>query len=202
MPNNITAPRVPLTDPNTGLVSREWYRFFLTLFELTGAGQNAMSITDLQVGPPADTLNVADILNAVRSLRLDPPPLLPVAQQPQQDPSTGTLVAKVAELAKAVQGLQQGPPATSSQPVMTATSTLDFPNTLAGAASDLAMTVPGVVPGDVVALGIPAVSVPANGSFFGWVSGANTVTVRYTNPDLLTAYDPASGVFRASVTRY
>lgn len=49
---NITPPRVPLTDERTGLISREWYRFFLNLFTLTGSGQNYTSLTDLQVGPP------------------------------------------------------------------------------------------------------------------------------------------------------
>ena len=40
-PLNVTkipAPRVAVIDPTTGLISREWYRFFLNLFELTGAG--------------------------------------------------------------------------------------------------------------------------------------------------------------------
>ena len=32
---NITPPRVPFLGPKTGLVSREWYRFFLSLFVLT-----------------------------------------------------------------------------------------------------------------------------------------------------------------------
>jgi hypothetical protein len=52
---NITPPRVPLLDPKTGLISREWYRFFLSLFVLTGSGQNTASLTDLQVGPPMPT---------------------------------------------------------------------------------------------------------------------------------------------------
>jgi hypothetical protein len=33
-------------------MSREWYRFFLSLFRLTGDGSNATSLTDLQLGPP------------------------------------------------------------------------------------------------------------------------------------------------------
>jgi len=49
---NITPPRVPLTDERTGLISREWYRFFLNLFTLTGSGQSGITLTDLQVGPP------------------------------------------------------------------------------------------------------------------------------------------------------
>jgi hypothetical protein len=55
MPSNLTqipAPRVPVIDAKTGLMSREWYRFFINLFDLTGEGSNAISLTDLQVGPP------------------------------------------------------------------------------------------------------------------------------------------------------
>ena len=86
--------------------------------------------------------------------------------------------------------------------MLVVTATLDFPNTVAGACSDLTVTVPGAVSGDVVALGVPAVSVPANGSYSAWISGPDTATVRYANNDLVTAYDPASGVFRVAVTRY
>ena len=49
---NITAPRVPLVDSRTNLISREWYRFFLSLFQLTGSGTSTINLTDLQVGPP------------------------------------------------------------------------------------------------------------------------------------------------------
>jgi hypothetical protein len=40
LPNttNITPPRVPFFDPVSGLISREWYRFLLNLFNITGAG--------------------------------------------------------------------------------------------------------------------------------------------------------------------
>lgn len=48
---NIPAPRVPITDPDTGLISREWYRFFLNLFTLTGGGSSDITIQDLQLGP-------------------------------------------------------------------------------------------------------------------------------------------------------
>ena len=55
MPNitQIPAPRVPVIDAKTGLMSREWYRFFINLFNLTGDGTNTISLTDLQVGPPS-----------------------------------------------------------------------------------------------------------------------------------------------------
>lgn len=49
---NIPAPRVDFIDPRTGLMAREWYRFFFNLFNLTGGGANDTSLTDLQIGPP------------------------------------------------------------------------------------------------------------------------------------------------------
>lgn len=50
----IPAPRVALIDERTGLMSREWYRFFLNLFALSGSGSSDASIVDLQVGPPGE----------------------------------------------------------------------------------------------------------------------------------------------------
>ena len=56
MPNlnitNIPAPRVPFIDERTGLMAREWYRFFLNLFVLTGSGNNPTTLEELQLGPP------------------------------------------------------------------------------------------------------------------------------------------------------
>ena len=49
---NIPPPRVPLIDERTGLMSREWYRFLLSLFTLTGSGSNSTSLQDVQLGPP------------------------------------------------------------------------------------------------------------------------------------------------------
>lgn len=49
---NIPAPRVPFIDERTGLMAREWYRFFLNLFVLTGSGNNPISLEELQLGPP------------------------------------------------------------------------------------------------------------------------------------------------------
>lgn len=50
---NIPAPRVPFIDPRTNLMSREWYRFFLNLFTLTGSGEDPPSTPDdVLVGPP------------------------------------------------------------------------------------------------------------------------------------------------------
>ena len=49
---NIPAPRVPFVDERTGLMAREWYRFFLNLFVLTGSGNNPITLEELQLGPP------------------------------------------------------------------------------------------------------------------------------------------------------
>lgn len=49
---NIPSNRIEFIDPRTGLVSREWYRFFLNLFNLAGAGSNQISLDELQIGPP------------------------------------------------------------------------------------------------------------------------------------------------------
>jgi hypothetical protein len=41
----ITAPRVELLDPKTGLMSREWYRFFYNLYVITGGGNGITPVT-------------------------------------------------------------------------------------------------------------------------------------------------------------
>ena len=93
MPNilEIIPPRVPLTDVRTGLISREWYRFFFELF--TKVGPTTASIEDLQLGP-----NTTDVAGAI----------LEAAQQAQLLSLTQ---AQVDELARPVcqrcRGLEQ-----------------------------------------------------------------------------------------------
>ena len=62
MPNitNITPPRVPLLDPRSGLIAREWYLFFLSLFNQTGG--SVVSLEDVQKGPPTQDLDVSALL--------------------------------------------------------------------------------------------------------------------------------------------
>lgn len=83
---NITPPRVPLTDERTGLISREWYRFFLNLFILTGNGQNYTSLTDLQVGPPSEqqTAEIIEIRKQLEGLLLQSRAELGTMSQLQQ----------------------------------------------------------------------------------------------------------------------
>lgn len=90
---------------------------------------------------------------------------------------------------------------TAMQTILSSTASLDFPSTAAATASDLTITVTGASTGDVVALGVPNGSVTAGGAFWGWVSAANTVTVRFNNASGVAA-NPASGTFRAMVTHF
>jgi len=62
----IPAPRVALIDENTGLMAREWYRFFYNLFVLAGSGGNQITLDDLQVGPPSQQ-DFTEILRQVNT---------------------------------------------------------------------------------------------------------------------------------------
>ena len=102
---NITPPRVPLTDSRTGLISREWYRFFFNLFQLTGSGSNYASLTDLQVGPPVQQIDLTTV---------DPVPAGFAAYA-----SNSSLESDVAELQKEVQALGATPPLLNSNTLNT-----------------------------------------------------------------------------------
>jgi len=69
---NITPPRVPLTDPATGLISREWYRFFMNLFVLAGSGTSSATVDDLLVDP-VSTDQFADINRIYNEALLNAP---------------------------------------------------------------------------------------------------------------------------------
>ena len=84
--------------------------------------------------------------------------------------------------------------------VLSATATLDFGNTSTLTSTDLTITVTGAAVGDSVAIGLPAAP-DANGCFTGWVSAANTVTVRFNNYSA-GSIDPASATYRATVTQF
>ena len=81
--------------------------------------------------------------------------------------------------------------------VLTASATLDFASIAAVASEDKTIAVAGAAVGDSVALGLPAA--PAAGIVFnGFVSAADTVTVRATNITA-SAVDPASADYTAMV---
>lgn len=90
---NLTPPRVPLTDQRTGLISREWYRFFQNLFELTGGGGNDVSLLDVQYAPPVNTAMPSDT---------GTPSVSP-------DVLSSDLVSKLAETQKQINGIESSP---------------------------------------------------------------------------------------------
>ena len=100
MPNitNITPPRVPLMDPRSGLIAREWYLFFLSLFNQTGG--SAVSLEDVQKGPPTQDLDISALL----------------AQASLNAESSSALLSQYAALANDVQALSLGPADTPQLP--------------------------------------------------------------------------------------
>ncbi len=84
--------------------------------------------------------------------------------------------------------------------IISATATLNFDLTALDV-EDLTITVTGAAVGDVVSIGVPHGSVTATAQFTGWVSAADTVTVRCrVAPG--AAENPASGTFRATVIKH
>jgi hypothetical protein len=100
MPNitNITPPRVPLTDPRTGLIAREWYLFLLSLFNQTGG--SVVSLEDVQKGPPAQDIDLSALL----------------AQASLNAESSSALLSQYAQLATDVQALALRPADTPQLP--------------------------------------------------------------------------------------
>lgn len=92
---NIPAPRVPFVDGKTGLISREWYRFLLNLFQLTGAGVNPTTLEELQIGPPVGV-----------TIPSDSPDLVPVFTPNFDDAyQQAQLIAAVGQLQQTVNDL-------------------------------------------------------------------------------------------------
>lgn len=71
----ITPPRVQLVDPRTGTISREWYMFFLSLFQ--SAGDSELSLDDLQKAPtPPSVDEVGELQKRVVELEQEVDELL------------------------------------------------------------------------------------------------------------------------------
>jgi len=129
---NIPAPRVPFIDERTGLMAREWYRFFLNLFVLTGSGNNPTTLEELQLGPP----NQPDLAEL----------LIQVNQNiaPQYEDQSGdflatldtaqlmSMMARFENLEAAIQGAYLGPPSVPTDgvyvPYNNATTNVDLNN--------------------------------------------------------------------------
>lgn len=84
----IMPPRVPLVDERTGLISREWYRFFFNQFEKVGS--SVASLEDLQVGPAFDPVVLAE-------------------SQKDVSPTSSAQESQIAEMQKQIDALQVQP---------------------------------------------------------------------------------------------
>jgi hypothetical protein len=116
----IPADRVAFIDEKTGRVSREWYRFLLNLFMLTGGGSSNVTLTDLMVGPPPTTAEgqIAEIQKAIQALALNPPPpsaaeIINIVYNRLQDlevgPSLSGLLSDIAVLQSQMQSAAVAP---------------------------------------------------------------------------------------------
>ena len=128
----IPAPRVPLIDENTGLMAREWYRFFYNLFVLAGSGGNQITLDDLQVGPPSQQ-DFTEILRQVNT-----------NIAPQYEDQSGdflatldtaqlmSMMARFENLESAIQGAYLDPPSIPTDgvyvPYTNATTNVDLNN--------------------------------------------------------------------------
>ena len=77
-PPNVTqipAPRVDFIDKRTGLMAREWYRFFVNIYNLAGGGNSSVSLDDLQVGQfgGGSLDSIAEMMRTLQDLALQPP---------------------------------------------------------------------------------------------------------------------------------
>ena len=112
----ITQPRVPFLNPETGFVSMPWYRFLLSLSQLTGGSE--VSLGDLQKGPPQLTIDEINSIIDRASAALDPSQdglLAQIAELQKQVQAQelydccNALISQVAELQKQIEGLQAQP---------------------------------------------------------------------------------------------
>ena len=94
-------------------------------------------------------------------------------------------------------GLTGGGNTTLHKHRLTATATLDFPSIAADGIAELTVTVTGATAGNPVMLGPPA-AIEAGLTWSGFVSAADTVTIRLHNTSS-AAVDPASASWTVSV---
>ena len=118
----IMPPRVPIVDERTGLISREWYRFFFNQFEKVGSSSQSLEDIQLDILPlqPVDlsTVNPTPALlsaYAVSSALESQFAEMQKQIQAAELSSEGALMALQAQLANLfadVQGLALSPPVT------------------------------------------------------------------------------------------
>jgi hypothetical protein len=96
-PTNITPPRVAFIDERSGAISREWYRFFLSL-------RNATQSTQEEVTLSSDTGSLLATNNA----------LLDTLAQATQTQPDGASASDLAVVQSDIQALESTPPSASA----------------------------------------------------------------------------------------
>ena len=107
MPNitKIPAPRVPLFEESTGLISREWFRFFNNQFQLTGGGTTQATTADLELMSYSNSATEAELAvveSRIDALEKTPPPLELTPVSFASFYSTQTQAATTINTAKAI----------------------------------------------------------------------------------------------------
>jgi len=109
----IPSNRVSFIDERTGLMSREWYRFFINIFTLVGSGANVTSLTDLQVGPPGVDMTgtIGEAITQAQLAYGTPLTLNDIAEMMKQVEALQAtpLPPEPFELAKRVEALESAP---------------------------------------------------------------------------------------------
>jgi len=87
--------------------------------------------------------------------------------------------------------------------VLTGSATLDFPSIGPNSGSDLTVTITGAIIGNPVHIGVVngSMSLDDDLTYFGWVSAADTVTVRMLNTGSGT-HNPTAQPFKILVTQF
>lgn len=77
---SIPASRVPVLEPGTNIMSREWYRFLFNQFGQTGGGTTGLALSDLELAPLGEA-NAAGLVDDVQGLLSLPPSYRPVPRR-------------------------------------------------------------------------------------------------------------------------
>jgi hypothetical protein len=94
----IPAPRVSIIDPRTGLMSREWFRFFVNLYNLADTVGSDDEVEQLKLGPSSSTL---ETYQAVIEQQLQDLAIAPVPQQHTPQRRYGTFYDTTTQTAAA-----------------------------------------------------------------------------------------------------
>lgn len=102
--------KVPVTDPQTGLMSRDWYLFFQAMFLRVGgtSGTTIVINPDLLQGPPPTGVEVLSLLSAAADAAGQVPVSIPGTTFDDLLGELRQTRDQVAELMKRIQDLQQG----------------------------------------------------------------------------------------------